>query len=128
MEEAAKVIGGITGELVFFVRSFFLGFVLRMCYDPLILLRKTWHHPRWLVNLQDALYWMAGSLTMFGLLFRENNGTPRLFAIAGILTGMLLYQLGPGRLTIYLYQMLLRRAGRVIAGFCRVVKKIGKKG
>lgn len=36
---------------------------------------------------------------MFGLLFRENNGTPRLFSLIGIAAGMALYQLGPAKLT-----------------------------
>ena len=36
---------------------------------------------------------------MFGLLFRENNGTPRLFSLIGIAVGMALYQLGPAKLT-----------------------------
>lgn len=29
MEEAAKVIGGVAGELVFFMRSFLLGFLMQ---------------------------------------------------------------------------------------------------
>lgn len=99
MEEAAKVIGGVTGELLFFSRSFLLGFLLRLGYEPLILVRKLFRHPKLLADVQDILFWTAGSFLMFGLLFRENNGTPRLFSFVGILTGMSLYQLGPGRLT-----------------------------
>ena len=33
MEEAAKVIGGVAGELVFFMRSFLLGFLMRLGAD-----------------------------------------------------------------------------------------------
>lgn len=36
MEEAAKVIGGVAGELVFFMRSFLLGFLMRLGYEPII--------------------------------------------------------------------------------------------
>lgn len=119
MEEAAKVIGGVAGELLFFARSFFLGFMLRMSYDPVKLLRELWRHPRWLVSVQDILFWMCSSFIMFGLLFRENNGTPRVYALAGILAGMLLYHIGPGRLTGALF-------GRVAAAEQRL-KKIMKK-
>ena len=35
MEEAAKVIGGVAGELVFFMRSFLLGFLMRLGYEPI---------------------------------------------------------------------------------------------
>ena len=39
MEEAAKVIGGVAGELVFFMRSFLLGFLMRLGYEPIIFFR-----------------------------------------------------------------------------------------
>ena len=110
MEEAAKVIGGVTGELLFFARSFLLGFLLRLGYEPLILLRKLFRHPKLLVNVQDILFWTAGSFLMFGMLFRENNGTPRLFSLVGLLAGMILYQLGPGRLTGALFEKLRRKS------------------
>lgn len=110
MEEAAKVIGGVTGELLFFARSFLLGFLLRLGYEPLILVRKLFRHPKLVVDVQDILFWTAGSFLMFGLLFRENNGTPRLFSLVGILAGMILYQLGPGRLTGALFNKLRRKS------------------
>lgn len=110
MEEAAKVIGGVTGELLFFARSFLLGFLLRLGYEPLILMRKLFRHPKLVVDVQDILFWTAGSFLMFGLLFRENNGTPRLFSLVGILAGMILYQLGPGRLTGSLFNKLRRKS------------------
>ena len=109
MEEAATVIGGVTGELLFFARSFLLGFLLRLGYEPLILARKLFRHPKLLVDVQDILFWTAGSFLMFGLLFRENNGTPRLFSIIGILAGMALYQLGPGQLTKTLFNRLQKK-------------------
>ncbi len=110
LEEAAKVIGGVTGELLFFARSFLLGFLLRLSYEPLILVRKLFRHPKLVVDVQDILFWTVGSFLMFGLLFRENNGTPRLFSLVGILAGMILYQLGPGRLTGALFNKLRRKS------------------
>ena len=109
MEEAAKVIGGVTGELLFFARSFFLGFLLRLGYDPLIFMRKLFRHPKFLVDIQDVFFWTAGSFLMFGLLFRENNGTPRLFSIVGIVAGMILYQFGPGKLTKIFFNWLQKK-------------------
>ena len=94
MEEAAKVIGGVAGELVFFMRSFLLGFLMR-----LIFFRRVFRQPKLLLDVQDVLFWTFGSFLMFGLLFRENNGTPRLFSLIGIAAGMALYQLGPAQLT-----------------------------
>ena len=99
MEEAAKVIGGVAGELVFFMRSFLLGFLMRLGYEPIIFFRRVFRQPKLLLDVQDVLFWTFGRFLMFGLLFRENNGTPRLFSLIGIAAGMALYQLGPAKLT-----------------------------
>lgn len=99
MEEAAKVIGGVAGELVFFMRSFMLGFLMRLGYEQIIFFRRVFRQPKLLLDVQDVLFWTFGSFLMFGLLFRENNGTPRLFSLIGIAAGMALYQLGPAKLT-----------------------------
>lgn len=99
MEEAAKIIGGVAGELVFFMRSFLLGFLMRLGYEPIIFFRRVFRQPKLLLDVQDVLFWTFGSFLMFGLLFRENNGTPRLFSLIGIAAGMALYQLGPAKLT-----------------------------
>ena len=80
LEEAAKVIGGVAGELVFFMRSFMLGFLMRLGYEPIIFFRRVFRQPKLLLDVQDVLFWTFGSFLMFGLLFRENNGTPRLFS------------------------------------------------
>lgn len=134
MEEAAKVIGGVTGELVFLLRAFLLGFLLRLGYEPLILLRKLFRHPKLLVDLQDIFFWTVGSFLMFGLLFRENNGTPRLFSIVGILFGMLLYQLGPAKLSKHLFCKLKAKKKKLqiklqnkLQKKCDNRRKMGKK-
>ena len=46
MEEAAKVIGGVAGELVFFMRSFLLGFLMRLGYEPIIFFRRVFRQPK----------------------------------------------------------------------------------
>lgn len=73
MEEAAKVIGGVAGELVFFMRSFLLGFLMRLGYEPIIFFRRVFRQPKLLLDVQDVLFWTFGSFLMFGLLFREKD-------------------------------------------------------
>lgn len=99
MEETSKIIGTVAKELLFFSKSFFLGFMLRFCYEPLVMIRIMIRHPKLIIDIQDIIFWLTASFLMFGHLFRENNGTPRLFAIAGILVGMIMYHAGPGKLT-----------------------------
>ncbi len=125
MEEAAKVIGGVAGELVFFMRSFLLGFLMRLGYEPIIFFRRVFRQPKLLLDVQDVLFWTFGSFLMFGLLFRENNGTPRLFSLIGIAVGMALYQLGPAKLTGSLFCK-IRKKRLKMQRSCRAWKN-GKK-
>ena len=100
MDTSAPVIGGVAWELQFFLHAFCLGFCLRMSYDLLLILRLILRHRRFAVSLEDFAFWISGSVFMFGLMYRENNGTPRLFAIVGLLAGMALYHLGPSRIVL----------------------------
>lgn len=127
METASAVTDGVVWELLFFARAFFLGFCLRMGYDGLLLFRMLLRHRHIVISLEDFIFWMTGSVLMFGLLFRENNGTPRLFALAGVLAGMVLYHLGPSALVCGLFDRILRflRRKRKIIG--KNVKEALKK-
>ena len=51
MEEAAKVIGDVAGELVFFMRSFLLGFFIRLGYEPIIFFRRVFRQPKFLLDV-----------------------------------------------------------------------------
>lgn len=126
------MMGGVTWELLFFLRAFFLGFCLRMAYDGFLLLRMVWRHPRFCITIEDLLFWMAGSVMMFGLLFHENNGTPRLFALLGVLAGMMLYHLGPSRVVCGGFGKVLQfveRCRRILQKKVEsLLKKLAKKG
>ncbi|MFQ9546940.1 MAG: hypothetical protein ACLRZ6_02995 [Lachnospiraceae bacterium] len=56
MEEAAKVIGGVAGELVFFMRSFLLGFLMRLGYEPIIFFRRVFR--------QQSFFWTSGCIVL----------------------------------------------------------------
>ncbi len=127
MEAASEVAGGVVWELTFFVSAFFLGFCLRMGYDILWLFRRLVRHKRFFVGLEDFFFWVTGSVLMFGLMFRENNGTPRLFAILGALAGMFLYHIGPGSLFRMLTEKILGFLGKCQKKIRENVGKLLKK-
>ena len=52
---------------------------MRLGYEPIIFFSPCISSAKLLLDVQDVLFWTFGSFLMFGLLFRENNGTPRLF-------------------------------------------------
>ena len=100
MEEAAKVIGGVAGELVFFMRSFLLGFLMRLGYEPIIFFCAVYfRQPKLSFGRAGCIVLDVWKFFDVWSLFRENNGTPRLFSLIGIAVGMALYQLGPAKLT-----------------------------
>jgi len=105
LEETSAVIKSVNWELFFFLRAFFLGFCMRMGYDIFLVLRRLWKHRSLWVTLEDFVFWGSGSILMFGLLFLENNGTPRGFALLGVLAGMILYHYGPSPFFLGIFDM-----------------------
>lgn len=113
MEETSAVIKSINWELFFFLRAFFLGFCMRMGYDIFLVLRRLWKHGRFWIAMEDFIFWGMGSILMFGLLFRENNGTPRGFALLGILSGMILYHFGPSPFFLGIFDMVRKKVRKL---------------
>ncbi len=113
MEETSEIIKGVDWELFFFLRAFFLGFSLRMGYDFFLISRRLWKHHGFWITVEDFIFWMTGSILMFGLLFKENNGTPRLFALLGVLAGMILYHVGPSPCVLSLFQWIQKLMKKV---------------
>ena len=88
--------------------SFLLGIWFLIVYDGLRLFRQIVPHHTLAVGLEDIGYWVYAAIRLFALLYYENDGNLRAYAVAGVFGGMLLYNL-----TISLF-------------FRKVLKKIGK--
>lgn len=74
-------------EAVFFLVSILTGMVLVWSYDIFRVFRKIVPHHTIAVDVEDLIYWLAVSLIVFGMIFKENNGVIRGFALVGILLG-----------------------------------------
>lgn len=81
---------GIFLELAFFGRAFVLGVAMMIFYGLLSLGRRVVRHSVWLVALEDLLYWLLAGVGIFRMLYLENNGAIRGFAICAVILGMLL--------------------------------------
>ena len=78
-------------EIRLLYMSFFLGAFLMASYDVLRILRIFIRHGSLAIGIEDMIYWFyAGSMT-FGVLYRQNDGKLRAYAVAGVFIGMLLY-------------------------------------
>ena len=82
--------GGILLELELFARSFLCGMFLALLYDLLRLFRRLVRHGNFALAVEDLLYWLACALLVFRMLYEENSGAIRGFAIVAVILGMLL--------------------------------------
>jgi spore cortex biosynthesis protein YabQ len=83
----------IVQEITFFLHSILVGLVITFIYDWILILRKLVKHGIVLVSIEDFIFWFACGIGVFYMLYRENNGVLRWFAVAGAALGMLLYKI-----------------------------------
>lgn len=82
---------GILGELQFFAWAVLRGVFILVIYDVLRIFRRIVPHGVFWISLEDILYWLLTALLIFELLYRENDGAVRAYALIAIAIGMLFY-------------------------------------
>ena len=83
--------GGIVFELQFFGKALLCGVALAFSYEGLKLFRRLVSHGTVWMAVEDLAYWLICGFLIFRMLYRENSGAVRGFAIAAVVLGMLLY-------------------------------------
>lgn len=82
---------GIMVELRFFCTCVFWGVLLLIFYDGLRIIRRIIFHNGFFVALEDLIYWTISGLLIFHMMYQQNDGIIRGFAILAMLLGMILY-------------------------------------
>ncbi len=82
----------IVEESRFWLNFVLLGAGITLVYDCLRIIRRVFPHGIIWISLEDLLYWIFVSFSIFYLLYYENNGAFRWFAIFGAALGMVLYK------------------------------------
>ena len=100
-------------ELQFFGLAALRGVLILVLYDLLRIFRRVVPHGVWSVAAEDILYWIGTALLIFQLLYRENDGAVRGYALFAVAAGMLLY-----------HQTLSSWVVEHIAGILRLVQGI----
>ena len=90
----------IVREWYFLLYSIAAGTGMAFAYDNLRLLRRLIPHKRFMVDLEDILYWTACFLASFYLLYYGNDGVIRFFAVSGAGLGMYLYIMTLGKVYV----------------------------
>ena len=64
---------------------------MMISYDVIRIFRRLIPHGTAAVAVEDILYWLICGVSIFRMLYLENSGVIRVFAIAAVVLGMLLY-------------------------------------
>lgn len=112
-ERSAGQIGILFSEAVFHEahacwRSLLVGIMLMILYDGFRLFRLLVKHRAWLIGVEDVIYWVFASFTVFGLFYLENDGALRFYMIGAVILGMILYD----RMVSTNFFRVLKKAGR----------------
>lgn len=83
--------GTVRGEIWLLGGSVCTGIALMMMYDGLRIFRWLVRHSSFGTGMEDAAYWLFASFATFRLLFGQNDGVLRGYAVAGVLGGMVFY-------------------------------------
>lgn len=113
----------IMKEVIFLEHSFLLGVMITFVYDWFLILRRQVKHNAFFISLEDFLFWVICAVSVFAMLYRENNGTLRWFAVAGACLGMLLYKKTISHFLIRTVSGLLQKLLHVLGKFFGIVLK-----
>lgn len=119
-------------ELRFFGTSVLWGVILLILYDLLRIFRRVIIHNGFFIAFEDLIYWVVSSLLIFHMMYQQNNGIIRGFAILAMLLGMILYHSVFSELFVYTISTLLNQIinliGKLITlilkPFCFIFRKI----
>lgn len=82
----------IINEVYFLLSSILMGIFITFVYDFLLIWRRLFRHRPFFVSLEDFVFWVACAIAVFYMLYEENNGILRWFAVFGAAMGMLIYK------------------------------------
>lgn len=83
----------IVQEVTFFLHSILMGLVITFAYDWILIFRRLLKHGRILMSVEDLIYWFICGIGVFYMLYRENSGVLRWFAVMGAALGMFFYKI-----------------------------------
>ena len=106
----------IENQTMTFLMSVVLGAALSAFYDVFRILRIAFRTPKWVVVIQDIIYFIICAVITFMFLLNNNYGMVRAFVIIGEILGWIIYYLTLGNLVI--------RLSKVIINFIKFALKL----
>lgn len=81
----------ILGEIRVVGIAFFSGAVITIVYDVLRIFRRVISHGNFLIGVEDFFFWIFTALWTFSVLYRENDGSLRMYTMLAMGAGMIVY-------------------------------------
>lgn len=82
---------GVLKELQFFGLALLRGVLILVLYDLLRIFRRVFPHGIVLVSAEDLGYWAVTALLVFQLIYQQNDGAVRGYALLAVMMGMAAY-------------------------------------
>ena len=118
-------------EAVFFCISILVGAGLFFLYDVLRIFRRIVSHGVIWISIEDIVYWLIYTGVVFVMLYQQNDGMVRGFALFGLAVGMLCYYALLSRYVVLVQVFLWKKVSgytyRVLHFFLGPFVQIGKK-
>lgn len=120
----------ILAELRFLLVSILSGAAMILFYDLFRIFRRVIAHGTIWIAIEDFFYWLLCAVFVFAMLYQENDGLIRGFAIGGMAGGMFAYNRFVSPFLVKYASWVLGvvagitgKAGRIL---CRPLKKLKK--
>ena len=125
-----QISAAIGAEAMFFVASVLEGVGLVLVYDIFRIIRRVMKHGNIWISMEDIVYWLFCTISVFLLLYRENDGLMRAFSFLGILLGSVTYYFLFSRFVIKIGVLVLtpfsKIGKKILLFFMKVLKKVYK--
>ena len=113
----------IVRQVTFFLHSILMGLIITFAYDWILILRKLFRHGRFLMSAEDFFYWFACGIAVFYMLYRENSGVLRWFAVMGAALGMFFYKATVKNRLVYIMSTCIHKIMCLIIRLIQIVLK-----
>lgn len=111
-------------EVGFFTTSFFVGILLLSSYDIIRIVRRIIIHNSFFMAVEDMIFWAAGGVFVFRMIYEKNDGIVRGIALFSLFLGMICYH---NTVSEFLVKWISNIIGTPIKKLLNIIKKILKK-
>lgn len=111
----------IVNEVTFLLHSFLMGILITFVYDGFLILRRLIRHNLFLISLEDMIFWIACAIGVFYMLYEENNGVLRWFAVFGATMGMIVYKKSISSLIVNIMSTIIEHIFRTLYHVLRIL-------